>query len=86
MIIRTQMNDTKLAECLQACGYETEVRDVPVAVTRRHNDTEIENYPRLHVRLNGEWKEAHPFFEKLLDESLIYMLKSYTAQVKLNII
>ena len=85
MILQLALTNQSLADCLHRLGYETEMRDIPEAVSISHNITEIQYFSRLHVMIDGEWKSAEKFFEKLLDESLLYMIESYTAQIKLNL-
>lgn len=70
------MTDNQLADIMHQLGYKTDMRDVPVTVTIAHNRTDVALYPRLHVHNEGMWVEAQPFFEQLLDKSLINMIKS----------
>ena len=76
MIIRTQMTDKQLAEVLQELGYKTEMRDELNWEKRGHSRDEPVTYSRLHVLDQDQWVLAQLFFEKLLDESLIELIRN----------
>jgi hypothetical protein len=76
MIIRTQMTDNQLAEVLQELGYKTDMRDVTRWEKRGHNRDELVGYSRLHVIDQDQWVLAQPFFERLLDNSLIELIRN----------
>jgi hypothetical protein len=78
MIIRIAMTDEQLSQIFCELGYTTEKRDLPVAVQLTHGLTRVECYPRLHVLVSGQWTEAHPYFEQLLDKSLMQIIKSFS--------
>lgn len=76
MIIRTQMTDKQLAEVLQELGYKTEMRDELNWEKRGHSRDEPVTYSRLHVHNGDQWVLAQPFFERLLDNSLIELIRN----------
>lgn len=79
MIIQIHLTDQQLAAYLQMIGYQTEMVDVPEWRTQYHNRCDEHQVPRLHVVLSdGSKKPAKQFFEKLIDETIINILKSNT--------
>jgi len=77
MIIQIHLTDTQLAEYLHLIGYITEMVDIPEWRTEYHNRCEPVTVARLHVVLSdGSKKPAKEFFEKLIDETIINLLKN----------
>lgn len=70
------MTDQQLAEVLQELGYKTEMRDVISWEQRGHSRDEPVTYSRLHVHNGDQWVLAQPFFERLLDNSLIELIRN----------
>ena len=76
MIIQIHLSDTQLAEYLEIIGYRTEMVDVTEWRSEYHNRSEPYQVPRLHVVLSDDSKKpAKEFFEKLIDETIINLLK-----------
>lgn len=76
MIIQIHLSDAQLAEYLAIIGYQTEMVDVTEWRSEYHNRSEPHQVPRLHVVLSdGSKKPAKEFFEKLIDETIINLLK-----------
>ena len=82
MIIRTTATDQQLTEMLTDFGYEVQMRDILVYERRHHNRDEPVVYSRLHALAGNNWVEAQPFFEKLLNDSLVDMIKKYAIKLK----
>jgi hypothetical protein len=77
MIIQIHLTDTQLEEYLKLVGYETQMVDVPEWRSEYHNRSEPVTVSRLHVVLSdGSVKPAKEFFEKLIDETIINLLKN----------
>ena len=70
------MTDQQLAEVLQELGYKTEMRDELNWEKRGHSRDEPVTYSRLHVHIGDQWVLAQPFFERLLDNSLIELIRN----------
>lgn len=81
MIIRTTATDQQLTEMLTDFGYEVQTRDILVYERRHHNRDEPVIYSRLHVLVNNNWELAQPFFEKLLNDSLVDIVKRYVKKI-----
>lgn len=77
MIVQIHLTDAQLADYLNLIGYETEMVDVPEWRNEYHNRCEPVTVTRLHVILSdGSKKPAKEFFEKLIDETIINLLKN----------
>jgi hypothetical protein len=77
MIIQVHITNEQLAAYLKLIGYETEMVDITEWRSEYHNRSELYQVPRLHVVLSdGSKKPAKEFFEKLIDETIINLLKS----------
>lgn len=81
MIIRTTATDQQLTEMLTDFGYEVQTRDTLVYERRHHCRDEPVIYSRLHVLDGNNWVEAQPFFEKLLNDSLVDLVKRYVKKI-----
>lgn len=79
MIIQIHLTDSILASYLEHIGYQTEMVEVTEWRNEYHNRCESYQVSRLHVVLSdGSKKPAKQFFEKLIDETIINILKSNT--------
>lgn len=77
MIIQIHLTDAQLADYLSLIGYQTEMVDTTEWRKEYHNGCEPVTVPRLHVVLSdGTKKQAKEFFEKLIDETIINLLKN----------
>jgi hypothetical protein len=77
MIFQLHLNDEKLAGILKQIGYRTSMVDVVEFRNEYHNRCEPVNVPRLHVILSdGSQKPATEFFERIIDEAIINILKN----------
>ncbi len=77
MIVQIHLTDEQLASFLKMTGYETEMVDVTEWRSEYHNRCEPVTVNRLHVALSdGSKKPAKEFFEKLIDESIINIIKN----------
>jgi hypothetical protein len=77
MIIQVHITNDQLAAYLKLIGYETEMVDVTEWRSAYHNRSEPYPTSMLHVVLSdGTKKPAKEFFEKLIDETIINLLKS----------
>jgi len=77
MIIQIQITDKQLAEYLELIGYKTEMVEVPKFRPAYHGRMEQYSTDELHVVLSdGSKKPAKEFFEKLIDETIINLLKN----------
>lgn len=77
MIVQIHLTDSQLAEYLKLIGYETEMADETEWRSAYHNRCEPVTVTRLHVVLSdGSKKPAKEFFEKLIDETIINLLKN----------
>jgi hypothetical protein len=77
MIVQIHLTDAQLTEFLKKTGYETEMIEVTEWRSAYHNRDEPVTFGRLHVVLpDGSKKPAKEFFEKLIDESIINIIKS----------
>lgn len=79
MIIQVHLSDAQLVDYLTLIGYQTEMVDVTEWRSEYHNRCEPITVSRLHVVLSdGSKKPAKEFFEKLIDETIINLLKQNT--------
>jgi hypothetical protein len=77
MILQLHLNDEKLAGLLKEIGYKTGMVDVIEWRNAYHNQSEPYTVPRLHVILSdGSQKPAAEFFERIIDEAIINILKN----------
>lgn len=77
MIIQIHLTDAQLAEYFALTGYETTMVDVTKWRSEYHNRCEPHTVEQLHVVLSdGSKKPAKEFFEKLIDETIINLLKN----------
>jgi len=77
MILQLHLTDGQLADLLKEVGYETQMADVTEWRSEYHNRCEPVTVSRLHVVLSdGSKKPAKEFFEKLIDESIINIIKN----------
>lgn len=77
MIIQIHLTDAQLAEYLKLIGYETEMADVTEWRSEYHNRCEPVTISRLHVVLSdGSKVPAKEFFETIIDETIINLLKN----------
>jgi len=77
MIIQIHLTDAQLAEYLKLVGYETAMVEVTEWRSEYHNRCEPVTIPRLHVVLSdGSKKPAKEFFQTIIDEAIINILKS----------
>ena len=76
MIIQIHLSDAQVANYLSILGYQTEMVDTTEWRSEYHNRCEPNQVPRLHVVLSdGSKKPAKEFIEKLIDETIINLLK-----------
>ena len=77
MIVQIHLTDAQLADYLKMVGYKTEMADETQWRSEYHNRCEPVTVSRLHVVLSdGSKKPAKEFFEKLIDETIINLLKN----------
>ena len=77
MIIQIHLSDYQLSAYLEMIGYRTEMVDITEWRSEYHSRCEPHQVPRLHVVLSdGSKKPAKEFFEKLIDETIINLLKN----------
>ena len=77
MILQLHLTDGQLTSLLKEVGYETEMVDVTEWRSEYHNRCEPVTVNRLHVLLSdGSKKPAKEFIEKLIDESIINIIKN----------
>jgi hypothetical protein len=77
MIIQVQITEEKLAEYITMLGYETAMFDVLEWRNEYHNRCEPYYVRRLHVVFSdGSKKPAKDFFEQIIDETIINLLKN----------
>ena len=77
MILQLHLTDAQLTALLNEIGYKTEMVDVPGWRKEYHNRLEPYMIPRLHVVLSdGSKKPAKEFFETIIDEAIIDIIKN----------
>lgn len=79
MIIQIHITDEQLASYLARLRYETKMKEVSEFETAYHNRLVERKMDRLHVKVDGRWFPAKPFFEGLLDKGLMQMLDGLTT-------
>lgn len=76
MIIQIHLTDAQLSEYLTLIGYQTEMVDTTEWRSEYHNRCEPVTVPRLHVvHSDGSKHPAKEFFETIIDETIINLLK-----------
>lgn len=76
MILQLHLTDAQLTAMLAEIGYTTEMVDVTEWRSEYHNRCEQVTIDRLHVVLSdGSKKPAKEFFQTIIDESIINILK-----------
>jgi hypothetical protein len=77
MIVQIHLTDSQLTNYLKIIGYETAMVDATEWRSEYHNRCEPVTVSKLHVVLSdGSKKPAKEFFETIIDEAIINIIKT----------